>query len=361
MKDIIANKLEPFIFLYITERCQLRCRHCYMGDRLSNPKEMSLEKIIKILNYFKVIGHYKLYLLGGEPLLHPQIKEIITIANKIGYEVVVTSNGQFDKKILQDYTPELIHSFSFSIESSNKKTHDYIRGKGTFKRLIDNIKIVQSQGYQARIVSTVSNINVNKLTDLIDYSARVLKVSMLSFHYFSPIGQGEEYINKLILPEDWINFCKEIEEYPIPENFWVYYPPTFVYSDELSYLTERGYKGCTARWVERLAILPSGQIYACSVFFDTNMNFALWRNKKMEIRDSKNTELRSVYKVNDNCMDCPNKNQCFGGCGAYRDLKKKFPGIISSDNCKRKIIPLCPLWSTYAGNNHPISKIQELR
>jgi len=93
MKNIANSKLEPFIFLYITERCQLRCKHCYMGDRLLKPKEMSLEEIRKILKYFKSLGHYKLYLLGGEPLLHPQIKEIII--EDIS-RLVYALNSQFD-------------------------------------------------------------------------------------------------------------------------------------------------------------------------------------------------------------------------------------------------------------------------
>ena len=33
-----------YVFLYITERCQLKCRHCYMGGRLDEKKEMDQDR-----------------------------------------------------------------------------------------------------------------------------------------------------------------------------------------------------------------------------------------------------------------------------------------------------------------------------
>ena len=355
-------QLEPFIFLYITEKCQLRCKHCYMGNRLYKPQEMNFRKIIKILKYFKTLGHYKLYLLGGEPLLHPNIEKIILLANKMGYVVVLTSNGQFNPKILQKFNPGIIHSFSFSIDSCNESVHDKIRGKDTFKRLIQNIKEARESGFQVRLICTVSKMNLENTLDLINFSSKELKVDMLSYHYFTPVGLGRNKMNELMLPKEWIEFCNRVEKYPIPDNFCVYYPPTFTFSNRLAYFIERGYKGCTARWFERLAILPSNRIYACSVFFDTNKNFGLWKNNQLEIRKSKDTEMNSILKIEEKCLSCHNHNFCFGGCGALRDLNKNFPrGVITSKNCNQKIIPMCPLWTTYAGKIKPPLRIQELR
>lgn len=361
MKTKFDFKLEPFIFLYITERCQLRCRHCYMGDRLYHPKEMSYEQIEEILKYFKTLGHYKLYLLGGEPLLHSKIKEIVILANKMGYEVVLTSNGQFDKKVFDEFTPDMIHSFSFSFDSSDEATFDKIRGKGSFKKLVQNVKDAQKKGFQVRLICTVSKINLGNSLNLIDFASKELGVDMLSYHYFSPIGLGRDRVDELISPKEWMEFCNNIENYPIPENFWVYYPPTYIDSDKLPDFANRGYKGCTGRWMERVAVLPSGQVYVCSVFFDSNKNFAKWEDGYLKIRDSKDTEMENIYKINKNCLYCPSHKFCFGGCGAMRDLGGNFPGVITSKNCDRKIIPLCPLWTTYASKSKPPENLQELR
>lgn len=361
MKHSRNFQLEPFIFLYITERCQLRCRHCYMGDRLQSPREMSLDEITELLKYFKTIGHYKLYLLGGEPLLHPEVEKIILLANDLGFEVVVTSNGQSDIKRFQKITPATAHSFSFSFDSCDESVHDQIRGKGTFRRLVQSVEEARKRGFQVRLICTVSGMNMENSLDLIDFSSKKLKVNMLSYHYFSPIGLGKDKTGDLISPEEWMKFCRDIESYPIPDNFWVYYPPTFVYSDDLPHFVERGYKGCTARWLERLAILPSGRVYVCSVFFDTDRNFGQWEDGRLEIRDSGRTEMGSILKIDENCVCCPNQNLCSGGCGAIRDLDKNFPGVVTSRTCDQKIVPMCPLWTTYASGGKPPSRIQELR
>lgn len=228
--------------------------------------------------------------------------------------------------------------------------------------MVKNIKETQDKGFQVRLICTVSKVNLEKSLNLIDFCSKQLEADMLSYHYFSPIGLAKDRVDELILPKEWIDFCDKIEKYPIPDNFWVYYPPTFTSPDKLSRFVERGYKGCTARWFERLAILPSGQIYACSVFFDTDKNFALWENGQLKIRDSKNTEMKSIYKLDENCLDCPHHDSCSGGCSALRDLNKNFSGVINSRNCDKRIVPMCPLWTTHAGeSNRPPTSIQELR
>ncbi|WP_220040648.1 hypothetical protein, partial [Streptomyces tateyamensis] len=45
---------EPFLFLYITEKCQLRCKHCYMGDRLDAERRMTPAMVEDILSSLRV-------------------------------------------------------------------------------------------------------------------------------------------------------------------------------------------------------------------------------------------------------------------------------------------------------------------
>ena len=62
------------------------CKHCYMGKRLQNGQAMSTKYIRKILKFMRVIyGHYKVYLLGGEPTLHPELDEILKICKEEKY------------------------------------------------------------------------------------------------------------------------------------------------------------------------------------------------------------------------------------------------------------------------------------
>src|SRR5690348_1186393 len=59
------------VYLYITEACQLRCEHCYMGERLERALKLPLPQIIDTLSIWRRLGGSKLTILGGEPTLHP--------------------------------------------------------------------------------------------------------------------------------------------------------------------------------------------------------------------------------------------------------------------------------------------------
>ena len=55
------------IYIYITEKCQLHCRHCYLGQRLKRAATMPLGYIFQNLDIWKTLGGRKLCILGGEP------------------------------------------------------------------------------------------------------------------------------------------------------------------------------------------------------------------------------------------------------------------------------------------------------
>jgi sulfatase maturation enzyme AslB (radical SAM superfamily) len=58
-----------YLEFQISDRCNLRCRHCYIGDGFH--QDLSFEKILRILKEFEEIQGLRLLLSGGEPLLHP--------------------------------------------------------------------------------------------------------------------------------------------------------------------------------------------------------------------------------------------------------------------------------------------------
>ena len=83
------------VYLYVTEACQLRCEHCYMGERLDRALKMPLPQIIETLATWRRLGGSKLTILGGEPTLHPDYCASIRVAKHLGYEhVITTTNAQ---------------------------------------------------------------------------------------------------------------------------------------------------------------------------------------------------------------------------------------------------------------------------
>lgn len=81
------------VLLQVTERCNLRCKHCFVSS-LPEGNDMSLEDIKeKVLPKLKSANVSRVTLTGGEPLVHKNIYEIIDEINKNNMHITLCTNG----------------------------------------------------------------------------------------------------------------------------------------------------------------------------------------------------------------------------------------------------------------------------
>lgn len=94
----------------LTNKCYLRCRHCYLQNRKDNNKyTVSLENYKKTLEWAKDNDVIYIVLTGGDPLFLKNFNEYYMCAKRMGFIVSVLTNGLFiDSKIINlfhDYPP----------------------------------------------------------------------------------------------------------------------------------------------------------------------------------------------------------------------------------------------------------------
>lgn len=77
--------------LYVTDRCNLDCGYCTEYDN-SRPHP-SLEDLKKWVRKIRDLGTMRIALVGGEPLLHPDIVELVRYCREIGFATSLTTNG----------------------------------------------------------------------------------------------------------------------------------------------------------------------------------------------------------------------------------------------------------------------------
>src|SRR5512135_1328689 len=85
-----------YLELQITNRCNLQCRHCYIGE--GSHQDLSNKQIETVLDQFEEIQGLRLLLSGGEPLLHPAFWEVNNILRDFGFRSVLLSNGTLISK-----------------------------------------------------------------------------------------------------------------------------------------------------------------------------------------------------------------------------------------------------------------------
>jgi MoaA/NifB/PqqE/SkfB family radical SAM enzyme len=77
--------------LYVTDRCNLDCGYCTEYD--NSKAHPSLETIKRRLDHIRALGTLRVALVGGEPLLHPDIVAIVAYARSIGFSTSLTTNA----------------------------------------------------------------------------------------------------------------------------------------------------------------------------------------------------------------------------------------------------------------------------
>lgn len=115
LSDNIISWLEP------TAKCNLACLGCYRKNEVNSHK--TLHEIMEELNVFK---HYRksdsISIAGGEPLLHPQIVEIVKMTSELGYKPIVNTNGiALTPELLHELKLAGVYGFTFHIDSKQNR------------------------------------------------------------------------------------------------------------------------------------------------------------------------------------------------------------------------------------------------
>jgi uncharacterized Fe-S cluster-containing radical SAM superfamily protein len=151
------------VYLHISEACQLRCQHCYMGERLTRASKMTLPQIVDTLTTWRRMGGSKLTILGGEPTLHPDFAAAVHAGRQLAYEqVITTTNGQAPaRRKLSLMQPADFAYIQVSLDGGSPDTNDGIRGTGTFGEALTTIANLTARGFDARIICTVNRANIS--------------------------------------------------------------------------------------------------------------------------------------------------------------------------------------------------------
>jgi radical SAM protein with 4Fe4S-binding SPASM domain len=150
-----------YLELQITDRCNLRCKHCYIGQRKDN--ELSVCRIRKILHEFEEIQGLRVLITGGEPLTHSRFAEINGMLPQFLIRKILFTNGLLlSKKILKNLNVDEIQISIDGLENA----HDSLRGRGTFKKAIEAVKSSINSGFEVSVSTMVHPVNLGDFDEM---------------------------------------------------------------------------------------------------------------------------------------------------------------------------------------------------
>jgi radical SAM protein with 4Fe4S-binding SPASM domain len=331
------------VYLYITEKCQLRCAHCYMGERLERALTMPFDRVASTLELWRKMGGSKLTILGGEATLHPQFERITKFASATGYEqVILTTNAlKPAARKLRRLEPADFAYVQVSLDGGSSDSHDSVRGRGMFDVAVETTAELCQRGFDTRIICTVNRRNVRDCLELLPLADR-LGVSLVKFHVFSVIGLGHGHEHWAMDPPEWIEFCEKLDARRSGFRTRIWYQPTYARREKLAQYAAEGYRGCIGRTLDRISIFPDGRCYVCSYLFDTALNFAKMEDGRVVLNKGEN-EFDHFMRVQStaSCGSCKAADSCMGGCPA-EEL------VMGGSSCSAypDIVPVCRLWKS---------------
>lgn len=194
---------------HITEKCNLRCNHCYQ-ENYADDSDMSLDELRIILDkLLQTLSRWKkkgdISITGGEPFIR---KDIFSFMDYIDSSEEVSafdilSNGT----MITNERAERLRKFAklnciqVSLDGASPKTHDAIRGVGNFEKAIRGIKILNSYGINTKVMFTLQRSNMKDIPSLIDLAIKE-KISSLTVERLVPIGSARDINDSFLSPEE---------------------------------------------------------------------------------------------------------------------------------------------------------------
>ena len=193
----------------LTQHCNLRCPHCIRDD-VTTVQSLSYELVASILEQARALyGALGVSFTGGEPLLHPQFGDLISLLAANGHPYRFVSNGWHLARTLPHIDRYPPTSVRLSLSGADVATHDEERGRGSFHRLLLGAAILTSRGVPTHLSLVIDSRTRTQLRAAADLAESLGAHEM---HYILPQPVAASVMRDSDLPLDaWDEVRREID------------------------------------------------------------------------------------------------------------------------------------------------------
>ncbi len=192
------NNLLPLISVnwHLWPRCMNKCKFCF-GTFKEIKSVLTKEQALRIPSILKSVGTEKLSFTGGEPLLCPNLGDLIIETKNLGLTTMLITSGSLLTENFIDKYSSYIDWIALSVDSSNEETQ-YKLGRGTgnhIQKIKEIVEVIHGVGIKLKINTVVTSLNwEEEMSDLIgELSPDRWKV----FQVLSVKGQNDEHFRSL--------------------------------------------------------------------------------------------------------------------------------------------------------------------
>jgi len=308
------------VFLHLTDKCNLSCKHCYANNMSAGGAELTDQELISFLDRFYSSGGKALVLSGGEPLLRKNIKNIFNI-NPAAYFTLLTNATLIDDACAS-FLAQFNVSIQVSIDGSTAAVHDSIRGAGSFYAAVKGIEHLKQRGLLNKInlCTTIMKQNINDLPNIFPL-ARRLGISFVRFLPLRKKGNARynwQDIQGSVTAMDYEYFYAYVFDTVMPQ-----YPDIDIRCGLSGYILDPKKMLDDGHWCpigRNIVVDTRGNVYPCSLLIEDKFKMGNIKEHCMDEIQSHPVlqdllEARSTRKNSiDRCRNCMWKNFCQASC-----------------------------------------------
>ena len=185
-----------YLMVEVTDRCNLRCRHCYLGDAGSTDLDPGI--LEALLDGFDDMGGLRLMITGGEPLLYPGFPALNEALAGRSFRPVLITNGTLLRG--EDIASLNFKEIQFSVDGL-EEGHDYMRGRGSFSRVMESLRAALDAGIDVSVATVIHARNLGEL-EVLGNTLSEMGVSAWNLEYPVVSGRLEENPDLMLQPEE---------------------------------------------------------------------------------------------------------------------------------------------------------------
>jgi radical SAM protein with 4Fe4S-binding SPASM domain len=205
----------------ITNRCNLKCLHCFTVD---NPgSDISYSQVVQIIDKLRSLGLEEISFSGREPTLRSDLPQIIKKCCSNNIRVNVTTNGTvLENEGFGSLLQSGLNMLVFSLDGVSNATHDKIRGKGNFFKTVRNIltclNYIRKNNIATKIgiSCTLQRINRHEIHCMIDlcdfFGIDFLSINPISFCGSATKVKSILYLQPHEMISCWSKICEEYKK-----------------------------------------------------------------------------------------------------------------------------------------------------
>jgi radical SAM protein with 4Fe4S-binding SPASM domain len=188
-----ASERRPIVAWNITRACNLKCVHCYNNSRADKaPNELTTDESKGVLDDLAQFGVPSVLFSGGEPLMRPDLFDLLSYAGQLGLRTVISTNGTLiDVDTARKIKQGGVSYVGISLDGIGHVNDEFRGVVGAFDKAVEGIRNCQKAGVRVGLRLTLTRRNVQDLEPFFEFF-EAEGIERACFYHLVPSGRGQE-------------------------------------------------------------------------------------------------------------------------------------------------------------------------